>query len=169
MGLDSLARLRNILQSFPSDWAYGRPEPSSHRYDWAGVEQAIGVSGLPADYKRLMEDYGRLVIAGIFISDPNDFAAAHEMLAEDLREHWTEYSEESRPVHPQPGGLLLCASTEGRDALWWDTSQPNPDRWTITWDVEFDRHTFDGTLTELLVAELTGQLEPRLTDFTVPG
>jgi len=42
----------------------------------------------------------------------------------------------------------------------------NPDRWTIVWDVEFEGHTFDGTLTELLIAELTGALEPQLTDFT---
>lgn len=37
----------------------------------------------------------------------------------------------------------------------------------IVWDAEFDQHTFDSTLTELLVAELTGVLEPQLTDFTV--
>jgi hypothetical protein len=35
--------------------------------------------------------------------------------------------------------------------------------------VEFDRNTFDGTLTELLVAELTGVLDPELTAYTVPA
>jgi hypothetical protein len=29
--------------------------------------------------------------------------------------------------------------------------------------VEFDRHTFTGTLTELLVADFTGRLAPPLT------
>jgi hypothetical protein len=35
--------------------------------------------------------------------------------------------------------------------------------WAITWDVEFDHRTFAGTLTELLVADFTGRLDPPLT------
>ncbi|MET9629413.1 hypothetical protein ABZX92_18315 [Lentzea sp. NPDC006480] len=61
-----------------------------------------------------------------------------------------------------PGSPRLCARPCGCDA-----SHPDPDRWMIVWDAEFDQHTFDSTLTELLVAELTGVLEPQLTDFTV--
>jgi hypothetical protein len=167
MDLDPLARLLSLLRSFPSDWAYDSISPSSRTYDWARIEQDVGVPGLPADYKQLMQGYSSLVVAGIFIVDPDEFAAMHELHAEPLREWWTRRPEGSRAIYPQPGGLLFCASTEGRDTLWWDTSHPDPDRWTITWEVEFDRHTFDGTLTELLVAELTDHLEPRLTAFTV--
>ncbi|AQZ68559.1 unnamed protein product [[Actinomadura] parvosata subsp. kistnae] len=65
--------------------------------------------------------------------------------------------------HPEPGGLLWCADTEGRDFIWWDTSNPDPDRWTMAWDVEFDRYTFSGTLTELVIADLTGRLDESLT------
>ncbi|HEX8628453.1 MAG TPA: hypothetical protein VF755_09825 [Catenuloplanes sp.] len=171
MDLDPLARLQAIMRSFPSDLAYDLSryvyEPGSHPYDWPAVEQGIGVVGLPSDYKRLLEGYGPLGVGGIFIVAPDHFAARHDVHAASLRQFWSEFRPGSRSIHPDPGGLLYCASTEGRDVLWWDTSDPDPDRWTIVWDVEFECHRFDGTLTELLVAELTGELRPQLTDFTV--
>jgi hypothetical protein len=171
MDLGPLARLQTLLRSFPSDWAYGSIayvyDPSSHTYDWTAIEQDIGVPSLPSDYKQLMDGYGPLVIAGIFIVDPDDFAAAHELHADSLRDWWSQDLKPSGPIHPEPGGLLFCASTEGRETLWWDRSHTDPDQWTITWDAEFHRYTFNGTLTELLVAELTGHLRPRLTAFTL--
>ncbi|TCO61152.1 SUKH superfamily protein [Actinocrispum wychmicini] len=170
MDLEPLARLRTVLASFPAGLAYEMSglvyDPSSRAYDWAAIENSVGV-GLPADYKRLMDGYGSLVVGGIFIVSPDDFLAEHERLANDLRDWFADEPEGARPIHPEPDGLLLCASTEGRDILWWDTSNPDPDRWPILWDVEFDRHTFNGTLTELLVADLTGTLDPQLTAFTV--
>ncbi|MBG6093173.1 hypothetical protein [Actinomadura viridis] len=54
-------------------------------------------------------------------------------------------------VHPEPGGLVYCGSTEGRDTLCWDTRDPDPDRWPVV----SDKGIFPA-LTELLVAELTG-------------
>ncbi len=77
--------------------------------------------------------------------------------------------EETGEIYLVPGEerQLLCATTEGSDVLWWDTPNPDPDRWPILWNVEFDRHTFNGTLTELLISDLTGALDPQLTAFTV--
>ena len=109
--------------------------------------------------------YGPLVVAGIFVVDPDTFTATHDLHAAPLRQWWSDRPERARPVHPDPGGLLFCASTEGRDTLWWDTAHPDADRWTIVWDIEFDRHPFPGSLTELLAAELSGRLDPRLTAF----
>ncbi|MBP2337695.1 hypothetical protein JOF41_003873 [Saccharothrix coeruleofusca] len=172
MDLAPLARLRAVLACFPTGLAYDMSgllyDPSSHAHDWTAVEDGVGI-GLPTDYKRLMDGYGDLVVGGIFIVSPDNLPAEHEVQANGLRDWFADEPGGARPIHPDPGGLLLCATTEGRDVLWWDTSNPDPDRWPILWDVEFDRHTFDGTLTELLVAELTGALDPQLTDFTAGG
>ncbi|NDU74264.1 hypothetical protein GWI34_16715 [Actinomadura sp. DSM 109109] len=65
------------------------------------------------------------------------------------------------PLHPEPGGLLYCGSTEGRDTLWWDTRDPDPDHWLVKTDHDEEGA---GTITELLVAELTGT-GPGLTAF----
>jgi hypothetical protein len=169
MEFEPLARLRTVLASFPPDLAYEpsglRYDPSARSHDWTAIEAGVGVR-LPTDYKRLMDGYGRLVVAGIFIVSAEDFLAEHETQANSLRDWFAREPEGARPIHPEPGGLLLCATTEGRDVLWWDTSNPDPDRWPILWDVEFDRHSFDGTLTELLVADLTGALDPLLTGFS---
>jgi hypothetical protein len=116
-----------------------------------------------------MDGYGDLVVGGIFIVPPEKLLSHHDVQANHLREWFADEPGSARPIYPEPGGLLLCASTEGRDVLWWDTSNPDPDRWPILWDVEFDRHTFEGTLTELLVSDLTGVLDPRLTAFTING
>ena len=139
------------------------PGADGHTYDWPGITASLGVAGLPSDFKRLAEAYGPAVINGIFVVDPDRFAESHETHAEYLRRFWAAEPQDAIPVHPEPGGLLLCAMTEGRDTLWWDTAPPDPDQWTITWDVEFDQHRFAGTLTELIIADLTGRLEPALT------
>lgn len=159
--------LRSILRNTPSDYAYDTStrtyEEGSHRYDWARIEQELGIRGLPGDYKMLMEGYGPLVIAGIFIVEPDEFAELHEENAGYFRDY-----PESGAIHPDPGGLLFCATTEGRDTLWWDTTRPDPDRWTMAWQVDTgERQDFDGSLTELLVADLTGRLEPELTGFAI--
>jgi len=170
MDLEPLAQLRTVLASFPTDLAYEMSELSynraGHGFDWAAIEDSVGV-GLPTDYKRLIDGYGTLVVGGIFIVSAEDLLSQHEAQANSLRDWFADKPDWTRPIHPEPGGLLLCASTEGRDVLWWDTSNPDPDRWPILWDVEFDPHTFNGTLTEMLIADLTGVLEPQLTDFTV--
>ncbi|WP_433211829.1 hypothetical protein [Microtetraspora malaysiensis] len=149
MPRDPLAQLRTII---------GEPTTVSPR-DWTEIERTVGLR-LPADYKRLTETYDPVVINGLFVEQPEDLRERHDEFAGELDD-----GEDGAPfrVHPEPGGLLWCGSTEGREWLWWDTSHPDPDRWTITWDVEFDRHTFDGTLTELLIADLTGTLPRPLT------
>ncbi|PWK87421.1 hypothetical protein C8D88_104582 [Lentzea atacamensis] len=167
---DALARLREVLAGFPTGLAHPLSElvyaPASHVHDWTAIEADAGIE-LPTDYKRLMDGFGELTIGGIDIVPANGFREGHEVHATYLRDWFANDPSAALLVHPEPGGLLLCASTEGRDVLWWDTSNPDPGRWTILWDVEFDRHRFEGTLTELLVAELTGVLDPQLTGYTL--
>jgi hypothetical protein len=156
---DALAQLQTIIGA----------APTPRTYDWEATEREVGVPRLPTDYKRLLRAHGSavingfLTIYGISIADPDELVSSHQWQAGYLRDWWTQHPRDAGRIHPEPGGLLLCATTEGRDILWWDTSRPNPDQWTITWDVEFDRHTFAGTLTELLVADFTGRLDPPLT------
>ncbi|MGW4965975.1 SMI1/KNR4 family protein [Nonomuraea sp. NPDC004186] len=146
---DALAQLATII---------GEPRTGGHTYDWPAIERSLGLR-LPSDYKRLFEVYGAIGINGITIGHPEDLQQQHEEQVEYL--DWEE--DEAMAVHPAPGGLLWCANTEGRETIWWDTRDPDPDRWTMVWDVEFDRHTFPGTLTELVIADLTSRLASSLT------
>lgn len=156
---DPLAQLQTIV---------GPGVPGT--YDWEGIERQLGVPWLPADYKRLYETYcyGHwIVYNGIFVEHPHDLASRHTTQAEILRklaEPKPEWGLEGRPrypLHPEPGGLLYCGSTEGRDTLWWDTRDPDPDHWPVKTDHDEEGA---GTITELLVAELTG-IGPGLTAF----
>ncbi|WP_433515340.1 hypothetical protein ACQP2T_06800 [Nonomuraea sp. CA-143628] len=146
---DTLAQLATII---------GEPRTSGYTYDWPAIERALGLR-LPADYKRLFEVYGAIGINGITIGHPEELQQQHEERVEYL--DWEE--DTAMTVHPALGGLLWCANTEGRDTIWWDTSDPDPNRWTMVWDVEFNRHTFPGTLTELVIADLTSRLASPLT------
>lgn len=140
---DPLAQLRTIVA--PTE---------THRYDWPEIEREIGIARLPADYQRLAETYGPFVLNGIFVADPIALAELHQSHA---------FLVEPHAVHPQPGGLLYCGATEGRDGLWWDASDPDPDRWPVVCEPAFQ--TFAGTLTELLVAQATGTSDIALADF----
>ena len=52
---------------------------------------------------------------------------------------------------------------ESRDLLCWDTRDPGPDAWPVVY-LDEEEEVFPGTLTELLVAEMTGT-GPDLADF----
>ncbi|MEV6031473.1 SMI1/KNR4 family protein [Nonomuraea sp. NPDC052116] len=146
---DALAQLATII---------GDPRTAGHTYDWPRIERSLGLR-LPSDYKRLFEAYGAIGINGITIGHPEDLQQQHEEQAEYL--DWED--DEAMAVHPAPGGLLWCANIEGRETIWWDTRDPDSDRWTMVWDVEFDRHNFPCTLTELMIADLTSRLASSLT------
>jgi hypothetical protein len=151
---DTVAQLETIIGS-----------GEAHGYAWDRIESELGVP-LPTDYKRLLESRGPAYVNGIFLTNPARLVADHEIQAESLRDWWAERPASAGKVWPEPGGLLLCVTTEGREIVWWDTADPDPDRWTLTWDVEFSAHTFAGTVTELLIADLTGRLEAGLTSLT---
>lgn len=137
---DPLAQLQTIIGP-------GRP----WTYEWEALEHELGVR-LPSDYKRLHEAHGpEVVLKGIFVCMPDAIVEDHEAHADLLRDD-SDPGDLTR-IHPEAGGLLFCGSTEGRNLLCWDTANPEPDEWPI---VDIDSGVFHGTLTELLVAELTG-------------
>lgn len=153
---DPLAQLETIIG----------PAPAGHGYDWAAVEADLPVTGVPTDYRRLMSVHGALTINGIRLIGPDELVEEQAEHAELLADSWGDDPDEALLFYPEPGGLLVCATTESRQILFWDTTDPDPDRWTIVWDVDIFRETFAGTLTELLLADLTGRLEPRLSSRT---
>lgn len=153
---DPLAQLKTVVGS-------GLATPAS--FDWAAIEADLG-RPLPPDYKLLHETYGSvtdggvpygrgtLVWNGINIPSPLALKKTHELHAEYGA--FTPISEPPSPDFPAPDDLLLCCTTEGRDLLAWDTRNPDPARWPVV-NMEFAGPiVFPGTLTELLVADLTG-------------
>lgn len=158
-------------------WSASRPPSGIHRdrfaqlatligpgkqhrtFDWQEIEREVGVTALPSDYKQLCERYGRVNISGLHVVPPDTLAESHTDASGYLRDFWANAVAESMPEPlpfvPDPGGLLLFAHHESRDRIWWDASDPDPDKWTMVWDVAFDRRRFGGTCTELIIA---GQL-----------
>ncbi|XVQ09947.1 hypothetical protein ACQP1W_46780 [Spirillospora sp. CA-255316] len=150
---DPLAQLRTIV---------GPGSPAT--FDWEAIERRLGVPRLPSDYKRLYEEYGGhghwIVYNGFFIDTPHDIPDRHPDHADGLQEFTLDRigpRDDGRryTVHPEPGGLLYCGSTEGRDTLYWDTHDPDPDRWPVV-NAGYGHIEEFGPIVELLVAELTG-------------
>ncbi len=143
---DPLAQLRTIIGP-------GLPVPEA--LDWAAVEADLGCP-LPPDYKLLHEAFGtRLAFNGIVLSSPASLRDDHELHARYGSFGRDGLYDGRYASYPAPGGLLLCATTEGRDVLAWDTRAPDPARWPVVNCAFSGAEVFQGTLTELLVADLT--------------
>jgi hypothetical protein len=105
---DALAQLHTIIG----------PAPTPRTYDWEAIERELGVPRLPTDYKRLLGAHGSavingfLTIGGISITDPDKLVSSHQWQAGYLRDWWTQHPQDAGRIHPEPGGLLLCAVTE---------------------------------------------------------
>lgn len=133
-------------------------------FDWAAIEADLG-RPLPPDYKLLHETYGSLtdgvtnnrkalVWNGINFPPPLALKKEHESHAKYRA--FTRILESSEPDSPDADDLLLCCATESRDLLAWDTRNPDPAQWPVL-NLEYAGPTvFPGTVTELLVADLTG-------------
>lgn len=161
---DPLAQLATIIGP-------GHPAPVS--YDWAAIESQAG-RPLPPDYKRLNEAYGsakpRHPISfgrnGIYTNSPLMLTEVHDDYLSGFREQPSIRN--PPPGYPSADKLLFCGSTESRDLLAWDTTDPNPACWpVIPISVAGPKEPFPGTLTDLYVAELTGT-GPSLASFK-PG
>jgi hypothetical protein len=136
--------------------------PDNHREtDWSTTERRLGIR-LPDDYKRLHAAYGERIVDGISTPPPEDLPDWHEELADIYLD--------DLPAFPDRGGLLYCAGTDNRDALWWDTTDTDPDTWPVVIQSGSTHRTFPGSLTELLVHALTGRCPdlPRHTPSAPP-
>ncbi|MER5427016.1 SMI1/KNR4 family protein [Streptosporangium roseum] len=145
--------------------------PVDARGDWSEVEAALGLE-LPADFKSLVERYGR----GQFVDliTPLTPFGAHDLLiqrAQQLlgreRAFREKYPDECPyPFYPEPGGLLEWAGTDNGDSLCWLT-EGEPDSWrVVVWNprsVAYDAHDIGA------VEFLHGWLSGRITTPILPG
>lgn len=155
---DPLAQLKTLV---------GPGRADSLSYDWAAIEADLG-RPLPPDFKLLHETFGRITPGGgpgslphrydalnwngITVPSPLALKKTHERYAGDDG----FYTTGKLPMDfPAPNELLLCCTTAGRDLLAWDTRNPDPARWLVINMHASDPEVLPGTLTELLVAELT--------------
>ncbi|MFF4342774.1 SMI1/KNR4 family protein [Kitasatospora sp. NPDC001540] len=111
-----------------------RPVP----VDWAAVEHWLGRE-LPSDYRQLLDGHGpvllgdHLRVLGPYVQGGRfDYGEWLHRLHRDARIELRELHGERRPaVHPEPGGLLALGETGGSGRLFWDTADPDPERWTV--------------------------------------
>ncbi|MFE1319628.1 hypothetical protein [Kitasatospora phosalacinea] len=144
--------------------------------DWAAVEHWLG-RRLPADYRELLDAHGPLLLGGqlrvlgpYVLGGRFDYGEWLHRLHRTARIELRELHGARRPpVHPEPGGLLALGESTDADQLFWDTTDPDPDRWTVvvrsTEDYERDPadwHRTGLTLGALLRALTTGRAVPPL-------
>ncbi|MFF0449824.1 histone-like nucleoid-structuring protein Lsr2 [Streptomyces sp. NPDC004609] len=140
------------------------PETSPRPVDWDEAEAHLGIR-LPGDYKRLAALYGPGVFAGyIHVFHPHGAtewvdltgpvpARARAQLQRDL-------DGGTHPVPHDPRRLFAMAGTDNGERLFWITDpQDAPDAWRITVNEARGPRwfTFDGTVTEFLLAVLSGE------------
>jgi len=103
---------------------------------WEVLREELGVE-LPSDFRALAEAYPALVLQDFLYLDlpypgkESLFVAAHRQAAE-IVEVWREdgYAADYVPF-PEPGGLLLWASSDVGDYFFWRTWSKSPDDWSI--------------------------------------
>ncbi|MGW3208989.1 Lsr2 family DNA-binding protein [Streptomyces sp. NPDC001135] len=139
------------------------PAPVQPPVNWASVESALRLR-LPEDYKQLTAAYGPGRFANfLWVFDPrhtsvhvNLISPAQDRTREQVRD---DYARGIYPAPVDPDLLLPCGGTDNGEDLFWITDPKNdPDAWTIA--VNEARgprwYTFDGNLTQFLVAVLSG-------------
>ena len=130
---DPLALLTTLL---------GPPDPGE--IDWTDAERGLG-RRLPTDFKRLVAGYGETVLDGLSLGDPGEHTQWFTELLDD----------DERPPYP----VVMCGSTEGRDLIGWNATNPDPDAWTVVVERVGELEPFDGTLTEFIIAVATGRFD----------
>jgi hypothetical protein len=105
--------------------------------EWSEVEAAIGTA-LPRDYKDLIADGLACVFdEELFIASPFDPNPNVNLVQVAARcAYALAYLRQSDPLfsvaaYPEPGGLLAWGFDGGGGNYHWDTTDPDPNRWTV--------------------------------------
>ncbi|MFI1838381.1 Lsr2 family DNA-binding protein [Streptomyces olivaceoviridis] len=139
------------------------PAPVQPPVDWESVESVLQLR-LPEDYKQLTAAYDPGRFANfLWVYDPrhtsvhvNLLGPAQDRTRAQVRD---DYARGIYPAPVDPELLLPCGGTDnGEDIFWITDPKDDPDAWTIA--VNEARgprwYTFDGDLTQFLVAVLSG-------------
>ncbi|MFI8460464.1 SMI1/KNR4 family protein [Kitasatospora sp. NPDC085464] len=162
---DFIGRLQAIM---------GNPGREPVEVRWEGAVERFGIQ-LPADFRELVERYGRvqyfgdlLVVAPSLragVPDGERFDGLHQFNTDvgEMLEEWYEWSPElGRPYEPFPadGGLFAWANNTSSDYFCWDTSAADPNQWpVVVWRYTTgEMNRFDGGMADFLAAVLTGEL-----------
>jgi hypothetical protein len=106
--------------------------------EWGAVEAYLGL-GLPSDYKELIGDGGGLVFDDeLFVYSPFDDRLSATLFAHVANSSWSEAVVRAAdpqthpgPVYPERGGILGWGTDGGGGEYHWDTSDADPEHWTI--------------------------------------
>lgn len=129
-----------------------RPVATGTPDGWAAVEARIG--RLPGDYKRFIDTYGVGVINDwVWILSPFEPAGRGTL---ESRLTWHKESHALGLFEDEPDGLIPWADNEDRGMCFWETEEPNPDRWTVLAMVEDDLHRWPENMTMFLLKILRG-------------
>jgi len=132
---------------------------------WPSMEERLGIA-LPSDYRAYLDRYGSGIVDDfLWVLNPfsaddairfPDSSAAQLSVLRWLREQDGEMVR--YPIHPEPGGVLLCAETANGDCFHWLTSDGLPDEWRLTINESGTTNWYDhaGPMSALLADLLDG-------------
>lgn len=141
------------------------PPPEGGNYDGALVKRTFGTD-LPPDYVDFVQTYGHGAIDDwLFVLTPGwesrdgDICREVEYTKMVIDAHREAGLPTPYQAYPDPGGLIGWGNTANGDVCCWKTGDADPSKWPVvvadservTWD------RFEGTMTEFLVAVLTGR------------
>jgi hypothetical protein len=127
----TIGELGQVVLVEPRAWLF-----ESGRWDL--VEAALGIR-LPADYKDLIGDGLACIFDDeLWIASPFDPDISLNLMWEVTRSAWAlAYQRHANPqfypisIYPEPGGLLGWGSDGGGGMYLWDTTDADPNRWTV--------------------------------------
>ncbi|MET9498439.1 histone-like nucleoid-structuring protein Lsr2 [Streptomyces sp. NPDC006552] len=139
------------------------PPPAPSSVDWNSVETALGMA-LPKDYRQLASRYGPGSFCGyLSLRHPlgmTDWIDLTGPMTTQLRNQLEDDRARGRSVPYAPQDLFPIAVTDNGEFGFWHTAPAqDPAAWTIAVNEArgAEWFTFDGTLTEFLVAVLSGR------------
>jgi hypothetical protein len=133
---------------------------------WEQLEAQLGTS-LPQDYKDLVRVYGSGQFMGFLsVHDPVPLSADSGFLFEvsEVRRILGE-SDPGLPLYPQPGGLLVCGSTDTGEYIFWLTRGLVSEWPIVVWDHDCPKgeelEAFECDLTDFIAGLVNGDICPR--------
>ena len=155
----------------PPDDPIGTGSPQ----EWTAVERRIEFR-LPSDYKQFVSAYGRGAIEDeVFVLSPFiDAIACYHLESEIARERLAhrqavEHGFLERIIddhqayvgnEPRPAGLIPWGGDQSGGTAFWETTDPDPDRWTMYISTGSEVIRYRETMTTFMVNALRGRDTP---------